>query len=107
MAKPNPNLLLVEGKDEQYTLPFFMDEYVVWEDEKKNRVVEIKELGGVEELLRPGLIEAESKTPGLHALGVILDANESFELRGCACVIDSGGWRLMSPRICRQPVSSM
>ena len=34
MPKQNPNLLLVEGKDEQYTLPFLMDEYVVWGDKR-------------------------------------------------------------------------
>jgi hypothetical protein len=81
MAKQNPNLLLVEGKDEQFTLPFFMDEYVVWGDQKTDWVAEIKELDGIENLLRPGLIEAESKTPGLKALGVILDANDTFESR--------------------------
>ena len=80
MAKPNPNLLLVEGKDEQYTLPFFMEEYVDWGD-KKNPIVMINQLEGVENLLKPGLIEAESKTPGLKAIGVILDANDSFESR--------------------------
>ena len=81
MAKQNPNLLLVEGKDEQFALPFFMDEYVVWGDEKKDWVVEIKELDGIEKLLKPGLIEAESKTPGLKAFGVILDANDAFDSR--------------------------
>ena len=81
MARQNPRLLLVEGKDEQFTLPFFMDEYVVWGDDKKDWVVEIKELDGVENLLKPGLIEAESKTPGLKALGVILDANDAFDSR--------------------------
>ncbi len=54
MAKQNSNLLLVEGKDEQFTLPFFMDEYIVWGDEKKDWVVEIKELDGVDKLLKPG-----------------------------------------------------
>ncbi len=58
-----------------------MDEYIVWGDEKKDWIVEIKELDGVEKLLKPGLIEAESKTPGLKAFGVILDANDSFESR--------------------------
>ncbi len=81
MARSNPNLLLVEGKDEQFTLPFFMDEYTVWGDDKKDWVVEIKELDGIEKLLKPGLIEAESKTPGLKAFGVILDANDSFDSR--------------------------
>ena len=81
MAKQNPNLLLVEGKNEQYTLPFFMDEYVEWGDKKEKWVVEIKELDGVENLLKPGLIEAESKTPGLKAFGVIVDADDQFDSR--------------------------
>ncbi|MGO9599287.1 MAG: DUF3226 domain-containing protein [Isosphaeraceae bacterium] len=83
MAKQNPNLLLVEGKEEQYTLPFFMDHYVVWGDKKKKEkwVVEIRQFDGVENLLEPGVIEAESKTPGLNALGIIIDANDSFESR--------------------------
>ena len=81
MPKQNPNLLLVEGKDEQYTLPFFMDEYVVWGDKKEDRVVEIKEHDGLENLLKPGVIEAESKTPGLRAFGVIIDANDAFDSR--------------------------
>jgi hypothetical protein len=81
MPKQNPNLLLVEGKDEQYTLPFLMDEYVVWGDKKEDRVVEIKEHDGLENLLRPGVIEAESKTPGLRSFGVIIDANDEFDSR--------------------------
>ena len=81
MAKQNPNLLLVEGKDEQYTLPYFMDHYVVWGDRKEEWVVEIKEFDGVEKLIKPGVIEAQSKTPGVSALGIIVDANESFDSR--------------------------
>jgi hypothetical protein len=53
----------------------------VWGDDKKDWVVEIKELDGIEKLLKPGLIEAESKTPGLKALGVIIDANDAFDSR--------------------------
>jgi hypothetical protein len=81
MARRNPNLLLVEGRDEQYLLPFFMDHYVEWGDRKDDWIVEIKELDGIENLLRPGVIEAESKTPGLKALGVIVDANDSLASR--------------------------
>ena len=58
-----------------------MDEYVVWGDHEKDRVVQIEQFGGVDDLLKPGTIEAESKTPGLKALGVILDANDSLDSR--------------------------
>lgn len=81
MASQHPKLLLVEGKDEQFTLAFFMDRFVVWGDSKKDWVVEIEPKGGVEDLLKPGYIAAESKVPGRKALGVVLDANDSFEDR--------------------------
>jgi hypothetical protein len=75
------NILLVEGKDEQFVIPFFMDNFVVWGKKKADWIVEIKEFGGIENLLRAGVIEAELKAPGLHAVGIIIDANDSFEAR--------------------------
>jgi hypothetical protein len=80
MARVNPNRLLVEGK-EQRVLPFVMDKHVVWGDRKEEWVVEIKGFGGVDTLLKPGVIEAESKTSGLKALGIIVDANDHFDSR--------------------------
>lgn len=78
---PNPNLLLVEGKDELYTIPFFMDRFVEWGRNKGEWVVEIKEQGGVKELLKRRNFNAASKTFGLKALGVILDADDEFDSR--------------------------
>ena len=96
MQTANKNLLLVEGRGEQFALPFLMDEYTVWGDKRKDCVVEIKPLGGVDTILKPGVIEAESKTPGLKALGVIIDANDSFESR----------WTRLKER-CRKIASSV
>ena len=79
MPKPHPNLLLVEGKSEQYSIPFLMDKYVAWGDKRKEWVVEIVELNGVEALLKPGVIEAESKRSGLKSIGVIIDADISLD----------------------------
>ncbi len=89
MAKTNPNLLLVEGKDEKYTIPGIMNHYVVWGDKESDRIVEIKNLDGVDEILKPGVIEGYSKTPKLNALGIIIDANDSFDSR----------WILVSDRL--------
>ncbi len=78
---PNPNVLLVEGKTEQYSIPFFMDRYVKWGNKKEEWVVEIREQGGVEDLLKRGTFKATSKTSGLKALGLILDADDEFDSR--------------------------
>src|SRR5437879_5760297 len=78
MAKANPNRLLVEGEEEKRVIPYLMDEYVVWGDKENEWVAQIEEFGGIEKLLKPGVIEEESKTPGLKALGIIIDANDQF-----------------------------
>jgi hypothetical protein len=78
MAKAIPNRLLVEGDEEKRVIPYFMDEHVVWGDRPDEWVVRIKEFGGVENLLKPGVIEAELESPGLKALGIITDANDEF-----------------------------
>ncbi len=71
MPPTNTNLLLVEGKGEQYSIPELMDNYTVWGDKPRDWVVQIKEMNGVETILKR-VISAESKTPGLRALGVIV-----------------------------------
>ena len=81
MARANPNKLLVEGDDEKSVIPYFVDEYVVWGDRPDDWVVQVDEFDGVEKLLKPGVIEAESKTPGLKALGILIDANDQFTSR--------------------------
>ena len=81
MPAKNKNLLLVEGKVEQYSIPELMDYHTVWGDKPKDWVVEIKQMEGIGEILKDGVITAEAKTPGLKALGVIIDADDSFGVR--------------------------
>jgi hypothetical protein len=81
MGKGNPNKLLVEGDEEKRVIPYLMDKYVTWGDRRDEWLVQIKEFGGIEGLLKPGVIEAESREPGLRALGVIIDANDQFSSR--------------------------
>jgi Protein of unknown function (DUF3226) len=81
VSKTSPNLLLVEGDEEKRVIPYFMDEHVVWGDRKDDWVVQIEKFDGVDSLLKPGVIEAAAKTPGLRAVGVMIDANDQFESR--------------------------
>jgi hypothetical protein len=60
MARANPNVLLVEGDEDKRVMPFLLDEYVVWGDKEEDWVVEVKSLGGIEELLEPGNIGVPS-----------------------------------------------
>lgn len=78
---PHRNLLLVEGKSEQFAIPYFMDHFVVWGDNRENWVVEIIEKDGLANLLTPGEIETYLKRSGLKALGVIIDADQDFQSR--------------------------
>ncbi len=59
----------------------FMDQYVEWGDKPQEWVADVKSFNGVEDLLKPGVIEAESKVPGLKAIGIIVDADDQFDSR--------------------------
>jgi len=75
MDRLHPNRLLVEGAEDLRVIPFLMECFIPWEDD--NRPVHIEEFGGVENLLKPGIIETKMKTRGLRALGVLIDANDN------------------------------
>jgi hypothetical protein len=81
MARANANRLLVEGDDEKRVIPYFMDEHVVWGNRENEWVVQIEQFDGIDKMLKPGVIEAELKTPGLKALGIVVDANDHFDSR--------------------------
>jgi hypothetical protein len=95
MPRPSPRKLLVEGDEEKRVIPYFMDEHVLWGNKQDEWAVSISEFGGVDELLKPGNIEAESKVPGLRAMGIVVDADDHFDSRWarvrerCRRVIDS------------------
>jgi hypothetical protein len=54
-----------------------MEKFIPWGeyDKPEQWPAKIVEFDGVEPLLKPGVIEAELKSPGLKALGVLVDAN--------------------------------
>jgi hypothetical protein len=80
-ARPNPNRLLVEGDEDKRVIPQFMESFITWGDTPATWPVEIESFNGYADLLKPGIIEAELKTSGLKALGVIVDANDDAEKR--------------------------
>ncbi len=77
MRRPNPCLLLVEGREDQRVIPQFMEKFIRWgeHDEPEKWPAEIVAFDGVDPLLEHGVIESRLKSPGLKALGVLVDAN--------------------------------
>ena len=70
-----PKKLLVEGGTDKRVVPYLMEANgVVWESAGQP-VVYIEPYGGINDLLKPGVIESELKASGLEALGVMVDAN--------------------------------
>jgi hypothetical protein len=82
MRRPNPcpRVALVEGKDEQFTLSEVLEANgLTWPS--KVPPVWLEQADGVDQLLTPGLIEAEWKASGLEALGIIVDADNDRDAR--------------------------
>jgi len=81
MARLHTKFLLTEGKDDVYAIGSLMSNHVAWGTTEDEWPVKIESAGSVGELLDDAYISASLKRPGLAALGVVLDANESFEGR--------------------------
>ena len=81
MGKVHTKFLLTEGKDDVFAIASLMSNYVAWGANANEWPVMIKSAGSVEELLNGAYINANLKTSGLEALGIVLDANDSFEGR--------------------------
>jgi len=80
MRKPHKHLLLVEGEEDKRVLPQLLEKCSIPWGEKNERdkwPADIIEGGGIERLLEAGVIEGYLKSPGLEALGVIVDANSN------------------------------
>ena len=77
-----PKRLLVEGREEERVIPELIEQNgVTWGDNKDSWIVKIDEFNGVENLLKPGVIEAELKSSGLTHLGILVDADDVLENR--------------------------
>lgn len=76
-----PKKLLVEGDADKRVIPFLMEANgVAWEIGDQH-VVHIEPHNGIDELLKPGVIEAELRASGLESLGVLVDANGDAQQR--------------------------
>jgi hypothetical protein len=74
--KPPPrNRLLVEGLSEQRVIPELIEGAGIPWGEKADPIVMISPYEGVDDLLAPSEIVTQSKSSGLAALGVIVDAD--------------------------------
>jgi len=70
-----PGKLLVEGETDKYVIPYLMEANGVAWPEPPDHPVDIEAYGGVDEILKPGVIELEIGASGREALGVVVDAN--------------------------------
>lgn len=77
MSRRKTNILLVEGEKDKRVIPHLMGHFIAWGErhEPEKWPADIKPFGGVDDLLKPGVIGAELKSPGLEALGIMVDAN--------------------------------
>ena len=75
MSSPPHRKLLVEGATDKRVIPYLMESNGVDWGSPNDPVVLIKPYNGVEELLKPGVVEVELLDSGLEALGVMVDAN--------------------------------
>lgn len=75
MRKPQPKVLIVEGKDELRVLPHLIEFAGVNWGPPTNPIVRIDDYDGIENILRDGVLETQLKASGLTTLGVIVDAD--------------------------------
>ena len=71
----------MEGETDKRVIPYLMEANgVTWPD-PPGHPVSIEPYGSVDEVLKPGVIEAELKETGREALGVVVDANGNADAR--------------------------
>ena len=75
MPSTSSRKLLVEGDTDKRVIPFLMEANGIEWERSGRPVVYIEPYNGVEELLKPGVVEAELRASGLEILGVMVDAN--------------------------------
>ena len=84
-SKIHPKRLLVEGREEERVIPELIEKNgIAWGKSEDSWPVKIDEFGGVEKLLKPGVIEAKLKSSGLSHLGILVDADDVLENRWAA-----------------------
>jgi hypothetical protein len=81
LARRPTKLLLVEGHDDLISVVELMSAHIDWPEDKSDAPVQIKNCGGLNNLLDRDLISTSLKTPGLETIGILLDADDSGEAR--------------------------
>lgn len=75
------NRLLVEGKQDLRSIVYLLDHHIVWGDDPDECVDGSPKYDGVDDLLGPDEIETVLQTPGLKAVGIVVDANGNAQAR--------------------------
>ena len=75
MARIHSKKLLVEGHTDKRVLPYLLEANGVTWEAAGEPIVYIEPCDGIDQMLKPGAIEAELGASGLEALGVMVDAN--------------------------------
>ena len=76
MKRLYPKKLLVEGKEDRFTVAYLMEAAgIPWSSNKEDAPVWIEDYDGIEDLLAPGAIEAQLNASGTQAVGVLVDAD--------------------------------
>ena len=70
-----PKKLLVEGETDKRIIPYLIEANGVSWTLNDQPIVYIEPYGGIEEILKLGVIGSELKASGLEALGILVDAN--------------------------------
>jgi hypothetical protein len=77
MAKIHQNVLLVEGKQDRFTIPELIEANGVNWGTRNNPVVYIRDCEGYQNLIDSDVIAVELQASGLSTLGIIVDADEN------------------------------
>ncbi len=80
-SRSHPKRLLVEGRREQFVIPYLIEGNGVPWGPRNSPIVEIEEFNGVQNLLAPDAIPLTFKAPGVTTVGVIVDADDDLVAR--------------------------
>ena len=81
MVDREHKLLMAEGKDDLYTIAEFMGQFLEWPHDKHSAPVTIKDMGGVEHILKAHTIPLQLKSQKVQILGIVIDADSEFDTR--------------------------
>jgi hypothetical protein len=74
MASDHPKLLIVEGKDDQYSVVSLMKAHLPWPDDA--HPIHLEDGNGVNEILKDGYLTVHLKSRTTMVLGIMLDADK-------------------------------